>query len=277
MTFAAWSHTARLTVANTMFRKPYQKQWTHQLWSTGSQRQIDYILVDSSLRTSLIDCEANDDLDIKSDHRCVRSEIKVQVAAKTCSPKHHAEPKRRRKRCIGRDRPDSGKVAQYHQALDDALIHQPMDVEKLIKAVVKAARGPAEEETQPDPTESAGRHSEFLEQLLQTRRSTSNPEQRKALSKSIWKHLRDERNQARADKLQQVLDAGSGQKALAELLRGRVKRKHITIATDAAGNRVVDTDGILEVFALFYENLYTVASTGGFECPAVQQASRVTS
>lgn len=43
VSFAAWLHLVHLAACNTMFDKPHSKQWTHQMWSTGTQRQIDYI------------------------------------------------------------------------------------------------------------------------------------------------------------------------------------------------------------------------------------------
>ena len=69
VSFAALLHLVHLAVCNTMFQKPYAKQRTHQMWSTGSQRQIDYILISNGLRSALRDAGANDDLDFKSDHR----------------------------------------------------------------------------------------------------------------------------------------------------------------------------------------------------------------
>ena len=42
--FAAWLHMNNLSAANTLFKKRPENQWTHKSWSSGSQRQIDFML-----------------------------------------------------------------------------------------------------------------------------------------------------------------------------------------------------------------------------------------
>ena len=40
-----FAHSAYLTVVNTCFCKRVEYVWTHKAWSTGTTRQIDYIMV----------------------------------------------------------------------------------------------------------------------------------------------------------------------------------------------------------------------------------------
>ena len=61
VTFASWPHSNNLAASNSMFQKPYDRQWTHQLWSTGSQRQIDIIFVDNFLRGAMVDSATSDE------------------------------------------------------------------------------------------------------------------------------------------------------------------------------------------------------------------------
>ena len=71
MILASWLHTTRLSVASTMFKKQYSQQWSHQLWSTGVRRLVDYVFVDTCSKQSLSDACAGDELAASSDHRAV--------------------------------------------------------------------------------------------------------------------------------------------------------------------------------------------------------------
>ena len=71
VTFAAWLHTTAVFAANTMFQKRPKVQWAHQAWATALRRQIDYILLDGHITSSLRDAGIVDALSFKSDHRCL--------------------------------------------------------------------------------------------------------------------------------------------------------------------------------------------------------------
>ena len=66
--FASFAHANKWTVANTMFRKQESFLWTHRLFSTGTTRQIDYVLADRALRTGLRYFRISD-VFLKSDRR----------------------------------------------------------------------------------------------------------------------------------------------------------------------------------------------------------------
>ena len=64
----SWAMGHRLCISNIEISKPWHKQWT-VLGNLGRQRQIDYIIFDSTLE--IIDSEVCNLLDISSDHRTV--------------------------------------------------------------------------------------------------------------------------------------------------------------------------------------------------------------
>jgi hypothetical protein len=80
--FTSWLHTLGLCAANTMFKKRPDLQWTHQLWSTGLRRQIDFVLIEKRRRNGLVDSSADAELSGSSDHRFVRVVLRMNGAAK---------------------------------------------------------------------------------------------------------------------------------------------------------------------------------------------------
>ena len=126
--FVAWLHIVRLVACNTMFQKPFAKQWTHQLCSTSAQRQIYFILLDNRLRDRLSDAGASDDIDFKSDHRCVYARL-------TGSTGWPANQRCRKPHCKGREL----EVGQFHTVLDVLLTNSPRDARSLAEGVVAAA------------------------------------------------------------------------------------------------------------------------------------------
>ena len=116
--FTAWLHQNHLSACNTMFQKPTSKLWTHESWSTGARRQIDYILVDSYLRKMLVDSEACDDVDIKSDHRCVASSL---------NPTSHSTHAKRKPSNQHRQNPRDLDPQSFNAKLDALTSESPID------------------------------------------------------------------------------------------------------------------------------------------------------
>ena len=88
------------------------------------------------------------------------------------------------------------------------------------------------------------------------RRNTTDKEERKRLSKCIWKCLRAERKVRQDEQLDVLLQERKGKSELAKLLRRPIRRKRITATADSSGKKCTDPSDIAEVFASFYEDLY---------------------
>jgi hypothetical protein len=78
ITFVAWLHGQRLTAASTKFEASSRDAWTHQLWSTGAQRQIDFLLCDEIKADSVWSAAVLCALDGKSDHRPVACKVRLE-------------------------------------------------------------------------------------------------------------------------------------------------------------------------------------------------------
>ena len=105
------------------------------MWSSGLQRQIDYILVDHKSLEEVQDCEVTNNIDVCSDHRGLRATLVANQAG--------TQKRRKRKRrpvirghCL---LDENGIAAQYHRLLDDALLTEVGDAGALAEAVVNAS------------------------------------------------------------------------------------------------------------------------------------------
>ena len=87
------------------------------MWSTGARKHIDYILVDSRLRTNTIDADACNNLDFGSDHRCIRIALSLQIRSvrklRRCRTKRFQSSP---------ELDDQEDPTTYHEALDRELI-----------------------------------------------------------------------------------------------------------------------------------------------------------
>ena len=241
--FSIWLHRCRLAATSTMFRKQFDECWTHRLWSSGTLRQIDYVLIDSIARGKVCNVGATSDLDGKSDHRLVFATFAMS--------RRIAKRKRRRKPCGWKPRLDeSGRPASFHECLDHELGSIASgDAEALTAAVVAAAA-----ENEPLANGSpAEKHGIIVQELMQSRRAERNPEERKRLSKLIWRALRQERQEKQQEKLDHLASKSAG---LAKMRRALNRGQgRVAGAKDKQGVLQTTPANISEVFAAFYEQL----------------------
>ena len=130
--FASWLQDQRLTAAAT--ENHGGSAWTHKLWSTREQRQIDIILHEEVRRDNLEDVSIAETFDGKSDHRA--------AYARLGPGEHRPIPKRRQKVQIGwtPSLNDEGKPIDYHNGLDAALKDaQPCLSEAIAQTATSAA------------------------------------------------------------------------------------------------------------------------------------------
>jgi hypothetical protein len=78
----------RLAVANTRYQKPFERTWTHVRGDV--KRQIDYCLAKPSKWCRARDVEAGYDINLGSDHRCLKADLEIQRAPLEKRPKHKA-------------------------------------------------------------------------------------------------------------------------------------------------------------------------------------------
>ena len=100
---------------------------------------------------------------------------------------------------------------------DEILASCIASADALAEAVVNASKKCNRAEDAPT------RHSQTLQDMFKQRSEARAPEERKVLSKQIWKLLRQERRQGRQDKLDALISAGKGAKELVKLMTALVK------------------------------------------------------
>ena len=184
-----------------------------------------------------------DTLDGKSDHRAAFTKFHLR--------EHGPTLKRRRKVQIGWKPKvdDAGKPSEYHAALDAALT---TDGAGLAETIVEAATS----STAQGPR-SQRKHNEEVRSLLEQRRSEHDADRRKDLSKQVWKALRKQRRQRMGEEMDALAQKRRGLSSLRQILQKQAGVQRAMGVRDNDGGLQKDPGKTTEMFAKFYEDLYT--------------------
>ena len=237
----AWAHSMELTIMNTMFCKRFENQWTHKSKSGVTLRQIDYVLTDAALHSSITNAEAVDDLTYLTDHRAVWAKLgRNRRKRKKCRPPWHA-----------RSWTAQGGFDSYHQALSAEIVALPsVNAESITHVVVKTAMSQGSAPKKLKIEDNAD-----VVELRRQRRAATGTIDRADLSKklacSVRKQRRERHDQALDDLIQR---AQAGEKL--KRLKRQGGQRCIASAKDSTGTMRANRMGIAEVFAKFYEALY---------------------
>ena len=145
---------------------------------------------------------------------------------------------------------ESGQPANFHAKLDQELSEAVTAGAEALTAVVKAA---GESGILHNPN-AAAKHSLEVTELMRSRRAERDSEERKRLSKLIWRSLRKERQEKQQARLDEAASKGAGLAKMRRILHkgpGRLagtKDEQVVLKTTLAD--------ISEVFDTFYEKLY---------------------
>ena len=107
------------------------------------------------------------------------------------------------------------------------------------------------------------KHTPEIEELFKARRCETDPLLRKLLSRDLWKALRKQRRQRRDNEVAEVAERGQG---LRNLLQVRQRHSGVGRASevvDKNGSVISDSAGIAEIFADFYQDLYSLSPHEG--------------
>ena len=74
--FADWSGCNEVVLTNTLFRKRWEHQWTHE--QNGRRRVIDYTGIDCRLHKKIKNAEAKEVPDLRSDHRAFHVTLRFE-------------------------------------------------------------------------------------------------------------------------------------------------------------------------------------------------------
>ena len=234
-----------MTALGTIFRKLPHDLITHRLWSTGEERQIDYLLIDAIARGQVHNIGSIPNLAGNSDHVPTFARIRLTTRIK--------RRRRRERKHVGwkPELDDHGYPSKFLSSLEHELQKVPRaDVQRVTRAIVSAAS----ESAKVAAARVEARHSEEVQALFDERREEECPERRKKLSKDLWRALRRERRSKENRLLDEIAERRGGLRHLERL--SNESRRRVTAAKGADGTLYTNTDGICEVFGAFYENLY---------------------
>ena len=255
------------------------------------ERQIDYIVLDGQLFKWTTDAEANDMLDLGSDHRCVRAVLKIPRKRKPFKDKITCIRKRKRSKMgwVPKD------VNEYSDRLGAELRKVPhhcvespaATLQIRCKAIEKAINEAAEHcKLEEEAMETERLHLDGkLQELLQSRRAmrTRGAGRDKAalaqVSKDIQKLLRKARREKGREVIGRLLEDFKDLKRVAGI-RNSGKKHHLTTMRNSLGETVDDKQSLADVFADFYEKLYATRrpryTDGGWSTMACEKVHLIT-
>ena len=252
-----WTAKEKLVITNTFYRKQFENMYTYTS-PQKKKRQLDYILVCRPYWKRVRNVAASKDIDLGSDHQSVRldsviptSHCKVRTPRKTqnlqSTKAHHSEWKL-----------VDGCSYQRNltQRLEDLVLDMHLDERrKQIEETMREAAAGSKQSSQPT---ADNERQESLEKLIQERRATPNSDtsQRSRISKRIQKEIKAMKRLERHAKIETIL---SEYKDLKKISGIKSRRSKVLIVEMTGKDGTIETSrqGIADIFADFYEGLYS--------------------
>jgi hypothetical protein len=242
--FSAWAHLHFSAIVNTMFQKSEERLWTHRLWSTGAQRQIDFVMVNAMLHEHLLNAYVLDDFSLDaSDHRAVYAKLRL-----CCPPPKRWKRERRSKGWLCQE-PRSEFLQSLRERLATSDASHISDFTEAVVQVAMQCAQPQDRQKEQD--------TQQISELRQQRKHAATQEERRELSKRLCKALRQQRRIRHGRNLHELIRKRQGLGSLRKLER-RPRLMEQVAAARGLDNRLHSTrTDIAEIFAQFYERLYS--------------------
>ena len=260
-----WCSLHGFVIANTQFGAGAEQTWTYQ--NGGRLKQLDYILIEKKLFEMVRACYALQAIDIGSDHRAVA--VVCNAAAKT-----------RVQHKSSLSMPwVSG--TRYSAKLDEETkTNSAHTIDTRVEHLESAMKAAAEKSQTPDeetPVEYEAGYKAQLRILRIQRRDIQSDEaltipektlKRRDICKAIQKLLRQNLREKKERKIRMILSDFKGLKHIPRI-KGTCGKKGIDELKDKDGNVVSDAKGVVNIFASFYESLYSRPSATGAPKPDI--------
>jgi len=256
----AWTERFGLVLANTYFKKSWEKVWTHES-TAGRKRQIDYLMLDRSRLGAVRDSEVTRAIDMGSDHRCLIAKIRIQA-------RKRKKWKQKKQTYSTFKEWQAADLEEYVQKLEDACRDEKMldkleeastRVEDKCKVLLDTVMRTADQCRHIDAEDSSAREGEQQEvkQLIEARKEIREPksDSRKALSKSIQKKLSRQMRTKRRQRIGKLIEDFSGLRKITSI-KAQGKRELLPHMIDKDGVRQDGRQEIADVLADFYADLY---------------------
>ena len=251
-----WCSILGLCISNTHFTNIFDETWTYV--NGGICRQLDFVIVDVALFKAISMCKATSAVDIGSDHRPVSMCLHIR--------KLH---KRQKKGFQGASKWEVCKP-KYQEVLNHKLEDYPFDAEDLSDKAIFLERamldaGKAASTNVGDHASLVDSKQTEIRKLIDERRAldsnstldwASRRQKRTEICKRIQKLVRLRLKERKRERIGTILHEFRDLKSIASIKRAG-RKDLITRVMDDDGNTVTSRKGIAEVFADFYETLYT--------------------
>ena len=255
-----WATLENLVISNTYYDKPPAKRTTY-IGPNGEERQIDFILIDRLTWKKVKDSGSTNDLDLGSDHKATRLRLRWKREG---APNTSSSKKQRVRRHYDWQQVDKELFSRgVQQKLEDLQLSERLhdrcqQIEGALNeaATNSQARPPAAAQSMPNKA--------AINELINQRRSLPSHarQERSAISKMIHKSIKRCAREEHDVRIGNIIENRSGLKRIRGIQQ-RGKRHLISHMRNAAGERVYHRTSIANVFADFYEQLYTTTRHTG--------------
>ena len=274
-----WLLEKNLVALNTIYKKLPYKQVTYHA-PKGGKKQLDYILTDRKHYGWSKDAEANDTIDMGSDHRCVMAKFEISKKPtkttrrdKVPSVEIEGETGGNEHESMCKDLEQEVKVAEPEKTQKKAAEAKATTIAEAqavatVTAVASSAAADGKTitkinaeatEASEAASEAQGTEGEDKEILafIQERKTTAKheKERNREISKKIKKCIREKKGKKRQGKIRKILENFKGTRNILNI-KSMKKRVLIPKVKNKKGETINTKQEIANVFAEFYESLY---------------------
>ena len=258
-----WCELNELTVANTLFPKRRESIITY-IGPNKHERQIDFALVTKKTRRILRNCGSTREVDMNSDHFAVEIILDLTTQKK----KKRKLKQRRNAKLVSWKNVD---LEQFGAKTDELV--QRCDFEgdlqarcEQVERILLDAANNAADNVAPHTGHST--RDEVTRELMERRRAMkTGTAEKKEISKLIQKRIRQVKREMQHEKVAEALGEFRDLKRIPRIKTVK-KRKLIVQMVDRDGNCQTDRKAIADIFADFYEQLYSCAQQEATEVSA---------
>ena len=246
-----WCETNELSIANTLFPKRREHIITY-VAPNKQERQIDFALVTRKTRRILRNCGSTCEIDMNSDHLAV--EVYLEL-----TPKKKKNKKRPGAKTVSWKTVNLEEFGvKTNELVQNCSFEGDLQTRcKQIERILLDAAASSADIMGHRPVQIAG--DDVTRQLIERRRTMKTGTAEKTeISKLIQKRIRRVKREIQHEKVAQTLREFRDLKRIPRIKTVK-KRNFIVQMVDRDGNHQTDRKTIADIFAQFYEELYSSA------------------
>ena len=242
-----------LVITNTLFKKADKRKWTWRSPNGETKNEIDFIMTNK--RETVLNTEVIQKITIGSDHRMVRTTVRLNVKLERSRMVKKPVPKVNIDNLLQRKEEFQLELRNRFEILSDTeddigkMSHQLnstiQDCAEKVGGVIKSRR---KEKLKPETKALLKKRREMKKET--TRENIEYTE----LCKTIRKKMRQDLREFRTKEIEHALETGKGLKKCSSSNVG--SKSLIQSLKEVDGSIIIDRERIVERCAEYYENLY---------------------